>query len=199
MNICFYFALRTSTLICSVLILSKEYYPIRSLIELLTVISKIYYPRLNVCLKLITRTSTAWFCVCVYAIYICLKQKYEGKWLVAMYCSLPFCLIFSSGQRGKNRCSVMRCNQAKGNVGLHQSLQCCEDLAQEWWSWWKSFWEHGKWAPVLPCPTNLPIWATHRYVAFPQSCRQFSDTQFTLTVVWRGHWEVHNFFLGSPS
>lgn len=58
MNICFYFALRTSTLILSVLILGKEYNPIRYLVEH-TVISKIYNPRPDIFLKLITRTSTA--------------------------------------------------------------------------------------------------------------------------------------------
>lgn len=69
MNICFYFALRVSTLIFSVLITGKEYYPIRTLIEL-TIISKIYNPRLNIFLMLITRTSTAWLCVGVCNTYI---------------------------------------------------------------------------------------------------------------------------------
>lgn len=58
MNICFYFALRVSTLIFSVLIVGKEYYPIRTLIDF-TIISKIYNPRLNIFLMLITRTNTA--------------------------------------------------------------------------------------------------------------------------------------------
>lgn len=56
-------------MIFNVLILGKEYYPIRSLMEL-TIISKIYNPRLNIFLKLITRTSTAWFCVGVCNIYV---------------------------------------------------------------------------------------------------------------------------------
>lgn len=70
MNICFYFALRVSTLIFSVLIIGKEYYPIRTLIEL-TIISKIYNPRLNIFLMLITRTNTAWLCVGICNTYIC--------------------------------------------------------------------------------------------------------------------------------
>lgn len=69
MNICFYFVLRTSTLILSVLILGKEYHPLRSLTEH-TVISKIHDPRLGIFLKLITRTSTAWLCVIVCNIYM---------------------------------------------------------------------------------------------------------------------------------
>lgn len=105
MNICFYFALRVSTLIFSVFIVGKEYYPIRALIEL-NIISKIYNPRLNIFLMLITRTNTAWLCVgvCNTYIYICLRQQYEGKWSVEMYCILTCSLIFNSGQRGKNQC-----------------------------------------------------------------------------------------------
>lgn len=33
-----------------------------------------------------------------------------------MYCILTCSLIFNSGQRGKNQCDAMRCNQTKGNV-----------------------------------------------------------------------------------
>lgn len=68
MNICFYFALRVSTLIFRVLNIGKEHYPIRTLIEL-TIISKIYNLKPNIFLMLITRTTLP-ECVWVYAIHI---------------------------------------------------------------------------------------------------------------------------------